>query len=333
MAKRNFVTYKRGTSITTSTLLIDGIVAEDTQVAAYLAYLKTKVDTIMVYDSMTNLFYTYEHRTDNKLSGPWNMELVAKEKLESKEEKEMKKENDNLAMAMVAIKTYGGYINDHNHDNKITPIERVLGVCELANGDIGLLLSVDCYYSINEVYVDDMGYAHVGTSSVSGTVHCNEMANEEDIVRFNESILATSLRIIRVLYVNGSLIDLTVKPEKKEDRTMPIDETLTIKERVKIAFKNTLNWVTEKFDDDTNSKMYYISLVVLFIGALLDIKRCGYKEHVKKCFIFSVVTILIGAVNVAIERSIKKTTDDVIFDTALKNAIKNAPTMDLDDLA
>lgn len=233
----------------------------------------------------------------------------------------------NLANAMAAIKAYGGYINDHNHVNKITPIERVLGVCELANGDIGLLLSVDCYYSINEVYVDDMGYAHVGTSSVSGTVHCNEMANEEDIVRFNESILATSLRIIRVLYVDGSLIDLTVKPEEKESRVMPI------KERVKIAFKNTLNWITEKFDDGTDGKVYYISLAVLFIAELLDIKACGYKKHVKKCFIFSVVVILIGAVNVAIDKYIKKVTDDVIFDTALKNTIKNAPTMDLDDLA
>ena len=251
----------------------------------------------------------------------------------------------NLATAMVAIKSYKGFYNDH-HADKLESMDKVLGVCELVSGKIGMLLSVDCYYSINEVYVDDFGYAHVGTNSISGTVHCNEMFVEEDIARFNETIFGTSSRIIRVLYMDGRCIEVhpilgvkvdpdAVKAAAEETMKKAIEEEkeeLTMKERIKVALKNTKIWMAEKLDG-TDNKYYYLALVFLFIINVIDIKIVGYKKHAKKCFIYTLIPIVTGIISVIANKAADKCIEDIVNSSiSIKEAIKNAPTMDIDDL-
>ena len=179
--------------------------------------------------------------------------------------------NATINKAMEAIKTYGGYYGNYSK-GELVPTDKVLGVCEVFGGELGII-TTECYCTINEVYVHPIGYAYTGGRLIPEIVHCNEMANKDDIIRYNNGVESESRKIRKVLYVDGKLIDLL--GEETEEK-----EELTMKEKVKMWIKKVAE---TKIDMTKMVTLTTVFNLVVSVLAGISIARRGYKEHYVLC--------------------------------------------------
>lgn len=179
--------------------------------------------------------------------------------------------NVTINKAMEAIKTYGGYYGNYSK-GELVPTDKVLGVCEVFGGELGII-TTECYCTINEVYVHPIGYAYTGGRLIPEIVHCNEMANKDDIIRYNNGVESESRKIRKVLYVDGKLIDLL--GEETEEK-----EELTMKEKVKMWIKKVAE---TKIDMTKMVTLTTVFNLVVSVLAGISIARRGYKEHYVLC--------------------------------------------------
>ena len=185
--------------------------------------------------------------------------------------------NVTINKAMEAIKTYGGYYGNYSK-GELVPTEKVLGVCEVFGGELGII-TTECYCTINEVYVHPIGYAYTGGRLIPEIVHCNEMANKDDIIRYNNGVESESRKIRKVLYVDGKFIDLLGEETKEEAETEEKEE-LTMKEKVKMWIKKVAE---TKIDMTKMVTLTTVFNLVVSVLAGISIARRGYKEHYDLC--------------------------------------------------